>query len=200
MKSKIGEMLVKNGIITEAHLAEALDLQQKKNKRLGEILVELGYIKPKELLWMLSEQASIPFVELRPEMLDTELINQFPEKLLYDNTALPLYTTEDTIYIALGDPTNTEIVKKIKEVVKKEVVVSGAEPARVHELLDKFYLALQTEMIIKPEYKGKITVKITKENALVEFTDESGLITKRRLPVEVLINIGHFKEKENAGT
>lgn len=186
-------MLVKNGIITESQLSEALALQHEQSKRLGELLIELGYIRTKDLIWMLSEQAALPFVELRPEMLDAELINSFPEKLLYDNHILPLYTTNEALYVALGDPTDTAVVDKIKVLAKKEVVVSGAEPNKIIELLDKFFFAQQTEKIIEPEFKGKINVHITNGIALVELIDESGAIVKTKLPVNITINIGHPK-------
>ncbi len=54
--SRIGELLHKYGIITRQQLEEALEKQKREKKRLGEILIDLGYLSSKELLWMLSEQ------------------------------------------------------------------------------------------------------------------------------------------------
>ncbi len=193
MKSRIGEMLVQNGIITEEQLNKALSAQKEKNKKLGEILIELGYIKPKDLMWMLSEQAAIPFVDLRPEMLDADLINSFPEKLLYDNYILPLYAADDSLYVALGDPSNAAIINAIAGHTKKQVVIAGAEPKKILELLDKFYLSQQTEAIIDGEFKGKICVRISDNKATVEFTDEKGMVAKRKLPVDVKITIGRTR-------
>ncbi|MEO0206559.1 MAG: GspE/PulE family protein, partial [candidate division WOR-3 bacterium] len=79
MGSLVGEMFLKSGLISEDQLKKALDLQKEKHKRLGEILIELGYISLNDLVWILSEQASIPFIEIRPEMLDSNLIDSLPE-------------------------------------------------------------------------------------------------------------------------
>jgi len=195
VKSRIGEMLVNHGIISENQLQQALDLQKEQNKRLGEILIDLGFIKANDLMWMLSEQAAIPFVDLHPEMLDSQLINSFPEKILYDNCILPLYATDDSIYIVLGDPANTAGINAIIEYTKKQIVTAGAVPGKILELLDKFYLSQQTEAIIDGEFKGKIKVLICDNKATVEFTDEKGAVAKRKLPVEVKIHIGKFKDE-----
>lgn len=78
MKTRIGELLLKHGIITEAQLQEALDVQKKSQRKLGEILLEKGYLNAEHLFWMLSEQADVPYVDVRMEMIDQDLINLFP--------------------------------------------------------------------------------------------------------------------------
>lgn len=187
--SRIGELLIKNGIITQEQLDEALEQQKKKKKRLGEILIELGYLNSENLLWMISEQADIPFVEVRPQMLDSQLINKFPEDVLYNNLILPLYETEDKIYIAVGDPTGPLVVKKMEGFTTKEVITSGADPKKIEQLLNKFFLAQQAKKALETERKAKTTIKITANNAVVEFTDESGKITKKKSRIQIIIDI-----------
>ncbi len=185
---RIGELLIKHGIIMQKQLDEALKLQKKKKKRLGEILIELGYLNSENLLWMLSEQADIPFVEVRPQMLDSQLINKFPEDVLYNNLILPLYETEDKIYIAVGDPADPRVVKKMKWFTTKEVITSGADPKKIEQLLNKFFLVQQAEKALETEREAKTTIKITANNAVVEFTDESGKITKKKSRIQIIID------------
>lgn len=187
--SRIGELLIKNGIITQEQLDEALEQQKKKKKRLGEILIELGYLNSENLLWMISEQADIPFVEVRPQMLDSQLTNKFPENVLYNNLILPLYETEDKIYIAVGDPADPLVVKKMEGFTTKEVITSGADPKKIEQLLNKFFLAQQAEKALETEREAKTTIKITADNAVVEFTDESGKITKEKSRIQIIIDI-----------
>jgi len=195
MKSLIGELLIKSGIITEQQLEEALKQQKEKKKRLGEILIELGFITTKDLIWMLSEQADIPFVDVRPEMLDTKHINKFPEKLLYNYYILPLYETENKVFVALGDPTNSEAIQKIKEFTNKEVAVSGADPKKIEQLLNQIFLAQKIEEGVETEYEGKIVMKICDNQAVIEFIDSSGNVTRKRSQAEIIINIAPAKEK-----
>ncbi len=177
--SLLGEMLVKNGIITPEQLETALKLQKEKGMRLGEILLELGYITSKDLFWMLSEQADIPFVELKPEMLDNELINKFPERLLVDNCILPLYQTNDRIYVVVGDPTNVSVIEELKKLTKKEVTVSGADPDKIGQLLNKLFLYQDTETAISTRIRGGQKVDIKIDNAVIEIEDERGRRKKR---------------------
>ena len=58
MTMRIGELCVNVGLITEKQVKEALEKQKKSKKKIGEILVELGYIRSQELNLMLSVQAA----------------------------------------------------------------------------------------------------------------------------------------------
>jgi type IV pilus assembly protein PilB len=141
----IGELLVKSGLVAKKQIEEALKIQEKSKKRIGEILMELGYINSHDLVRMLSKQSAIPFVELEPEMLDAELIKSFPEDILYHYNIIPLYEIHDKVHIAIGDPTNCDVIEKLKNFTTKDIELSGAEPQRIEKLLDKFFLIDQTK-------------------------------------------------------
>ena len=189
MKTRIGELLVKNGIITQEQLMEALEVQKKKNMKLGEILIELGYLGPEELIWMLSEQADIPFVELKPEMLDKELINSFPENLLYNNVLLPLYETENKIYVAVGDPTNSAAIEKIKNFTDKKIVTSGAAPQKIEQLLNKFFLSQHLEKTQPAKITEKMTLEIKADDAFIKLTDSGGKSTEIKGKIKLVIEV-----------
>jgi hypothetical protein len=187
--SLIGQMLVKNGIISEQQLNEALKQQKHKQRRLGEILVELGYISTENLIWMLSEQADIPFVDVKPEMLDSAVINKFPESMLYNHTILPLYETSDKVYIAMGDPTDCVAIKTLQDFIKKGVVVSGADPVKIEQLLNRFYLSHQIEARFEEVLSKEKSIRIISDRASIEFTDESGQVTSYRGRAEIKMKL-----------
>ncbi len=184
----LGEMMVKYGIITQEQLDTALKLQKEKGKRLGEILIELGYISSSDLFWMLSEQADIPFVQLNPEMFDNQLISKFPEKLLLDNCILPLYQTENKIYVVIGDPTNISVIEKIKKTLNKDVVVSGADPAKIEQILNKFFLHKGTEAVIETSIKQRQRIEIRADQAVIEIEDKDGK-QKKKGNVKIIIEL-----------
>ena len=148
MAQRIGELLVKSRLINKKQLAEALAMQQKSEKRLGEILIDLGYIKLGDLVKMLSKQKAIPFVVLREQILNEKLIKSFPERLLYDHVSIPLYETDDELHIAIGDPTNVAILEELKQYTDKTIVPSGAEPKMILRLLNKYFLLDQAERFL----------------------------------------------------
>jgi len=198
MGSRIGELLVKNGVISETQLMEALQQQKDKGLKLGEILINLGYITTRELVCMLSEQVSIPFVELKPEMLELPLIRSFPEQVLYDLCALPLYETDNTVFMALGDPTNMSGIDRLTRYTKKEIVVSGADPKKILPLLDQIFLAEQAEPILVGDPKTKaILIEITDQIAVIRQTGRDGRISVKRVAASVVINLGPHKAEDN---
>jgi len=148
MKQKIGQLLVKAELISGNQLKKALRNQKKTSKRLGEILIEMGYIRSADLVRMLSQQAAVRFLELRVEMLDEKLIKSFPESFLYRNYVIPVVETGDKLTVAVGDPVAHDIISGITEYVDKQIELSGADPKQIIQLLDRFFLADQADGIL----------------------------------------------------
>ena len=89
-KRRLGEILVERGFVSPDQLREALRVQYQEGKRLGEILVEMGALSMDELNWALSELLNIPYVEFREEMVDLELARTLPEDLLRRHETFPV--------------------------------------------------------------------------------------------------------------
>jgi hypothetical protein len=140
-------------------------------------------------MWMLSEQADISFVELKPEMLDSSLIRSFPEKVLLDNDILPLYETDTKIYIVCGDPTKKEAIQNLQRHTTKEIVVSGAEPDKIHTLLSKFFLNQSLEDTLKTAQRGDTEIRLTDQPTTIEFIDKDGNTRTIEAKVNIQIRI-----------
>jgi type IV pilus assembly protein PilB len=134
---RIGDLLVQSGLVKKKYIEEALEIQKKRKRRIGEILLEFGCINSRTLTRKLCEQVGLTFVELGPEMFDRRLIEAFPYPLLYVNNVVPLYEVEDKLYFAIGDPTNLNIVTRLRRFTEKDIVLFGAEPIQINRLLIK---------------------------------------------------------------
>jgi type IV pilus assembly protein PilB len=154
-KQKIGEMLVKAKLITKSQLEKALRNQKKTRKRLGEILMEMGYIKSADLVRMLSQQAAVRFLKLRVEMLNEKLIKSFPETFLYRNYVIPVVETRKKLTIAVGDPVDHTLTAGLAKYSDKGIELTGADPKQIIRLLDRFFLAEQTEGILKKTKRSR---------------------------------------------
>lgn len=196
MASRIGEMLVKIGLISEAQLNEALQQQKVRGQKLGEILIELGYITTRELVCMLSEQIAIPFVELKPEMLDSSLIQKFPERLLYQLCVLPLYETENNIFMAVGDPTNLAGLDKLSRFTPKQIVVSGADPKKILLLLDQIFLSQTTESVLEKIIDaGETVIELNDQAAVIQHTTRDGRQILQKVSASIFIKLHEQKDK-----
>ena len=79
MAVKLGEMLVKAGLISSDQLQEALGAQKSSGEKLGYVLVSLGYVKEDEITQLLSEQYGVPSINLRHFEIDASVIGAVPE-------------------------------------------------------------------------------------------------------------------------
>src|SRR5262245_44016120 len=104
---KFGDLLVRNGLLTEEELALALAEQRGSGKRLGEILVEKGTITRAQVARLLAEQVEMPLVEMGESDVDIAAAALLPEELARRYSALPMgFLADDSLLVAVADPTN----------------------------------------------------------------------------------------------
>ncbi len=107
---RIGDVLIKKGLVTAEQVEEALDVQKSLPKRLGDILVELGYITKEKMEEVLSEyNATLSAVwgdvsrDIELSDLDQSLTKSFPEKLARLFHVVPIKREENILYVATAD-------------------------------------------------------------------------------------------------
>ena len=123
---RIGEILVEKGFITEAQLHDVLLEQDVKKTFLGELLISKGWVSKRHFLEALSEQFGIPLASLKEQSLDMELYQKFSSSLILDHKCFPLNKTEDTVTVAIANPLDAFAISKIEE---------ESEPFRVNLVL-----------------------------------------------------------------
>ncbi|MBU0756300.1 MAG: type II secretion system protein GspE, partial [Planctomycetes bacterium] len=102
---RLGDQLIEEGMITEAQLKLALKAQKRDHEPLGRILVNLGFITERMLAEKLAEQMEIPFVSLKTEVIDKELIRTIPPELARKHQFIPIRREEDnSITVAMANP------------------------------------------------------------------------------------------------
>ena len=95
MAVKLGEMLLKAGLISQKQLEEALEAQRENGEKLGFNLIRLGYVKEDDITQLLSEQYGVPSINLRHFEIDEAVINLIPSEM----TMSPL-----TRWLSIADP------------------------------------------------------------------------------------------------
>ena len=136
---RIGELLIDMGFITEQQLQEALTISREQKIKVGEVLTSMGALDKDHIYWVLSTQLQMNYVELSPDMIDGELVRQFPIATLEELLCLPLYETAEEIHFAIADPTNHKIVKEVKSLKPhKSVRLNLALPQKIADILNSF--------------------------------------------------------------
>lgn len=114
-QKRIGEILIKKGLITEAQLHDALTTQKLSDGFIGAILINKGVLGKRQLLEALSEQFDIPLVDLKTQYVDMELARRFSSSLILDHGCFPLRQDEDAITVAITNPLNAVAISKVEE-------------------------------------------------------------------------------------
>ena len=160
-KKRIGEMLLDQGFITQEQLNEALEKQKTSGgKRLGSILVDLKFIQQDKLMKILCSQFEVPYVKLDAIKLDEKVYEFISEDQCKANKIVPLYVTKDA---------------------RQALVVAMADPTNVR-LRDsiKFKVKRNVDVVMASEQDIKKTIDILyaghgpAEESLAELIGSSG--------------------------
>src|SRR5215203_2227516 len=114
MSAKLGEILVRENLISPLHLREALDYQREHGGRLGFNLVKLGLISDDMITAVLSRQYGIPSVNLNLFNIDPSVLSLIPQEVAQKHSVLPLSRVGATLTLAMVDPTNVFAMDDVK--------------------------------------------------------------------------------------
>jgi len=120
-KEKLGRILISLGLIKEDALAKALESQKKngtEKKPIGEFLVEKGFVSSKDIAKALGIQFNLPIIELENINIEKDLLNLLPATLAKKFHVLPLFKVGNELTVAIGNPTELEILDIISAETK----------------------------------------------------------------------------------
>ena len=114
MSSKLGDLLVKENLISQQQLKEALEYQRVNGGRLGNCLIRLGFVTDDEITAILSRQYGVPSINLSFFDIDPSIVKLIPVETAQKYQILPLSRVGSTLTIAMIDPTNVFAMDDIK--------------------------------------------------------------------------------------
>ena len=108
---RIGDLLMREGLITREQLDKALQEQKQNGTRVGYNLVKLGYVQETEITRMLARQFRMPAVDLAKSEVDPRIAKLIPADLAVKHLILPLKRDGRTLTVAMADPSRAGAVK-----------------------------------------------------------------------------------------
>ncbi len=139
MSAKLGEILVRENLISPQHLREALDYQREHGGRLGYNLVKLGLVTDDMITAVLSRQYGIPSVNLELFQIDESVLRLIPQEAAQKYSVLPLSRVGATLTLAMGDPTNVFAMDDIKFMTGLNVEPVVVAEASIQQAIAKYY-------------------------------------------------------------
>ena len=139
MSSKLGNMLVAKGLITEAQRDEALRKQRQTRQFLGEILIEAGAVEERVLLGVLAEQHDLPFVDLNTMVIAPEVLEKVPAKFAWHYNIMPIDIQNHVLTIAIANPFDTWPVDDLATNLGYRVEKALAVSAGIQDAIKRHY-------------------------------------------------------------
>ncbi len=157
-KKMLGEMLVASGLIHDEQLNKALEEQKKRGGKVGEILVDLGFISEHNIATFLGRQLNIPFIELDNQLIDAESVQILPGDMARRLVALPLYKDKEALVVAMADPLNIFGIDDIRKATGLKIRQLVATRSDILRAIDRYF-----------------GMKQTIEAAAIDFEDDQGV-------------------------
>ena len=129
---RLGEVLVSEGLTSEAEIHVALSQQKKqKGKRLGEVLVELGMVEESAIARVLANRLGLPFIDLDSTDIESDALAEIPARVIREQQVFPIRADIETLTVAMGDPLSSEAIDAVRFTCKKRVVEVVATPTQL---------------------------------------------------------------------
>jgi type IV pilus assembly protein PilB len=191
MAVKLGEMLVKAGLLTPQKLNEALEYQKTNGGKLGLNLVKLGFVKEEDLTRILSQQYGVPSIHLVKVEIDDTVVKLIPSEVAQKYLIMPVQRSGSTLTIAMVDPTNVFAMDDIKFMTGYNVEPVVASEVSIKEAIDRYYGSIHAL-----ELKKVMDEMAHEEEQNLELLDEDEQVDLAKLeasteeaPVVRLVNL-----------
>ncbi|MBE6082569.1 MULTISPECIES: GspE/PulE family protein [Tissierellales] len=150
--AKLGDLLLYVGKITKEQLNEAISEQKNSDKKIGEILVEKGWVSEKDIIEVLEFQLGIPHVDLDRYLINSEVSRLIPENLARRYDLIAVDKKNDYLIVAMADPLNIFAIDDVRLTTGFNVQPVISTKKDIERAIDKYYEKERTKRVLE-EFK-----------------------------------------------
>lgn len=118
---KLGEILVKKGLLTDDRLQEALEVQIQRGGKIGSILASLNYVDKDEVGKALSEQFGVSYIDLRKKTIPDSVLELIPDDVCKKYNVVPFSLEGKKLKVAMADPLNVFALEELRFITGKTI-------------------------------------------------------------------------------
>jgi type IV pilus assembly protein PilB len=144
--SRLGELLLRDQIISPEQLQRAQEESKKSGERLGNTLVKVGAIQEDDLTQFLSKQYGVPAINLSEFDIDPEVIALVPAEVVKRHRVVPVNRAGSSLIIAISDPANILALDDLKFVTGYNIEVVVASDLSINQAIEKYYERQQQDL------------------------------------------------------
>jgi hypothetical protein len=135
----LGTLIFRAGLLAEEQLEDALQEGMRTGKRLGEVLIERGWIAEKDLGRMLAGQKGLPYIEVTASDAEPDALKALPEQNARLQVALPLHYEDGELVVAVADPSNELVIENLRRALGSEPKLVVAPHGELLRAIDDAY-------------------------------------------------------------
>lgn len=191
---KLGEILIKQGLITEQQLSKAIEYQKIEKGRIGEILVKLGFISEENITAALGTQLGLPYytsenLELLKPQPDQDLDKLITSDFAKKNSVLPLSKNLNSLTCAINDPLDLMLLDNIRRITGCEINIVLATLTTLQKAINGFYYS-----DVKSDAKSSMLNQAV-EKSYTHTTDDQFVTTTGNISTTAELSLDKLIEK-----
>ena len=179
-KVRLGDLLISKGIITQAQLEKALELQKGSGRKLGETLVEESIVNDEVLARALADQFGVDMVDPQNMTIADEVLNLVQPNILKKHKLIPFEfdpNNMNVVRVAMADPMDLAALDDISIITNLQVEPAIATQRSIMLALDKLFGQTEVDTALEQYAKEKATKDTTEEELLNESINSSPIVT-----------------------
>src|ERR1700722_304106 len=137
--NRLGELLVREKLISLSQLRRAQEEQQKSGQNLGYTLAKLGFVSDEEITGFLSQQYRVPTINLEEYEVDADVVKLVPKEPCERHRVLPVSRTGNALIVAMADPTNLNAIDDLKFLTGYNIEPVIASEQAILSAVEKYY-------------------------------------------------------------
>jgi MSHA biogenesis protein MshE len=180
---RLGELLVSQGLMTDEQLNSALEEQKRNGRKLGQVVMESGYVSEDVIAKTLAKQLKAPYVDLKSFTPQPDLIKLLPESAARRHRAIVLDVQDDLLVVGFSDPTDLTAFDEITRIVRRDILAAVVLKSQLLATIDRVYRRTEEISGLAKELTDDMSTDIGEFGAL--FGQQVGL---EDAPVVKLLN------------
>ena len=177
IRKKIGEILIEEKLITEEQLSEALETQRLTGQKVGQILIDKGFIKENVLYKVLADKLGCKYVDLENYEINANVVTKISQTLAQKHKAVPIDIENNKLKVAMSEPTNIIAIDDIMLYTNMKVAVYLASERQITAVINK-YFGKQVVSNAAEEFKKENNIEDIEEEERDESTSDNSPIAK----------------------
>ena len=139
MSSRVGELLVRAGLVSPDQLTKAQEAAKASGGFVGTQLVSMGCISQEDLLQTVSQQYGVPVIQLLDYQFDENVLQLIPQNLATKHNLIPIVRKDSTLTVAMVDPTNIVALNDVKFITGLDIQVALTSEADIKHAFEKLF-------------------------------------------------------------